>query len=325
MFQIKHYETLETFNNERNNLEPPYIAYVEEIGTVFYYKYRVLCIKQKDIPTMTYEVVDLGLPSGTLWADRNVGATSPEDYGFYFQWGDVTPYTVDGVGEITPAKLVELMNTIIFPKLGIDIEATVDNVGTILEQFGITGTDLINTPTVSIGYSFDKIFNWETYNKIDQIISYDEHGNPNEFKKYSEGKLTVLEPIDDAATVHMGSNYRTPTHTEIYELIDNTTQTFIDLDGNEYSKEQAQNGVIEQFKLKGVRFTGSNGNSIFIPAANRIEIRSTYINGGWGCYHANDLFDSDSYEGFYFNYEGDVYQGLDYRYYPQSVRGVLKQ
>lgn len=28
--------------------------------------------------------VDLGLPSGTLWADRNVGANTPEDNGDYF-------------------------------------------------------------------------------------------------------------------------------------------------------------------------------------------------------------------------------------------------
>ena len=35
--------------------------------------------------------VDLGLPSGTLWADRNVGADSPEDYGDYFAWGETKP------------------------------------------------------------------------------------------------------------------------------------------------------------------------------------------------------------------------------------------
>ncbi len=37
------------------------------------------------------EAVDLGLPSGTLWANMNVGATSPEDYGDYFAWGETTP------------------------------------------------------------------------------------------------------------------------------------------------------------------------------------------------------------------------------------------
>ena len=38
-------------------------------------------------PTPTYESVDLGLPSGTLWARYNVGATSETDYGDYYQYG----------------------------------------------------------------------------------------------------------------------------------------------------------------------------------------------------------------------------------------------
>ena len=36
--------------------------------------------------------VDLGLPSGTLWATCNIGASSPEDYGDYFAWGETTGY-----------------------------------------------------------------------------------------------------------------------------------------------------------------------------------------------------------------------------------------
>ena len=35
--------------------------------------------------------VDLGLPSGLLWATCNVGADNPEDYGDYFAWGETTP------------------------------------------------------------------------------------------------------------------------------------------------------------------------------------------------------------------------------------------
>ena len=41
-----------------------------------------------------HEYVDLGLPSGTLWATCNVGANSPEEYGDYFAWGEVTPKEV---------------------------------------------------------------------------------------------------------------------------------------------------------------------------------------------------------------------------------------
>lgn len=38
--------------------------------------------------------VDLGLPSGTIWATRNVGASAPEDYGDYFAWGETEPKSV---------------------------------------------------------------------------------------------------------------------------------------------------------------------------------------------------------------------------------------
>ena len=41
----------------------------------------------------THEYVDLGLPSGTLWATCNVGASSPEEYGDYFAWGETKPKT----------------------------------------------------------------------------------------------------------------------------------------------------------------------------------------------------------------------------------------
>ena len=34
------------------------------------------------------EYVDLGLPSGMLWATYNIGANVPEDYGDYFAWGE---------------------------------------------------------------------------------------------------------------------------------------------------------------------------------------------------------------------------------------------
>jgi len=46
-----------------------------------------------------YVFVDLGLPSGTKWADRNVGASGPEEYGLYFSWGNVDGHVYsDGSG-----------------------------------------------------------------------------------------------------------------------------------------------------------------------------------------------------------------------------------
>ncbi len=50
----------------------------------------------KSVPPTTdplngHEYVDLGLTSGTLWATCNVGATSPEQAGDYFAWGETEP------------------------------------------------------------------------------------------------------------------------------------------------------------------------------------------------------------------------------------------
>ena len=39
----------------------------------------------------SHDYVNLGLPSGTLWATCNVGATTPEGYGDYFAWGETQP------------------------------------------------------------------------------------------------------------------------------------------------------------------------------------------------------------------------------------------
>ena len=40
---------------------------------------------------LDHTYVDLGLPSGLLWATCNLGANNPEDYGDYFAWGETQP------------------------------------------------------------------------------------------------------------------------------------------------------------------------------------------------------------------------------------------
>ena len=41
-----------------------------------------------------HDYVDLGLPSGTLWATCNIGASKPEDYGDHFAWGETKSKSV---------------------------------------------------------------------------------------------------------------------------------------------------------------------------------------------------------------------------------------
>ena len=48
---------------------------------------------ESEYTTSRTQFIDLGLPSGTLWADRNIGAEAPEDYGDHFRWGETTPFT----------------------------------------------------------------------------------------------------------------------------------------------------------------------------------------------------------------------------------------
>lgn len=49
------------------------------------------CTKPDSVIEFDHDFVDLGLPSGTLWATCNVGAETPEDCGDYFSWGETDP------------------------------------------------------------------------------------------------------------------------------------------------------------------------------------------------------------------------------------------
>ena len=51
--------------------------------------------KQIDELKGPYEYVDLGLSSGTKWANMNIGAEKETDYGLFFQWGDTVGYDED--------------------------------------------------------------------------------------------------------------------------------------------------------------------------------------------------------------------------------------
>ena len=77
-----------TLENLNVGTEYYYRAYVKFLanGTV---KYGALSSFTTLVPkTVGHDYVDLGLPSGTLWATCNVGADKPEDCGGYYAWGE---------------------------------------------------------------------------------------------------------------------------------------------------------------------------------------------------------------------------------------------
>ena len=72
--------------NRGGVLDVPNVSFVDEDNSVRY-------LLKLDFTHNGYEYVDLGLPSGLKWATCNIGASSPEEYGLYFAWGETTGYT----------------------------------------------------------------------------------------------------------------------------------------------------------------------------------------------------------------------------------------
>ena len=71
-----------------------------EVGKRYYYRayFRTHHGQAKNFTTKKVtagEYVDLGLPSGTLWGTKNVGAQSPTEIGLFFQWADTKGYKND--------------------------------------------------------------------------------------------------------------------------------------------------------------------------------------------------------------------------------------
>ena len=70
-------------------LNKPNVSFINELGDIKYLS--------KPDSYNGYEYVDLGLSSGLKWATCNVGATSPEQTGLYFAWGETIGYTANQV------------------------------------------------------------------------------------------------------------------------------------------------------------------------------------------------------------------------------------
>lgn len=133
--------------------------------------------EEKEDEEYTFHAVNLGL--SVMWASANVGADTPEDFGYYFAPGE------------TSAK---------------------------------------------------ELYSWDNYKygtSADNLTKYNE-----------KDTLTTLTADDDAATVNLGSQWRTPTVEEWTALKDSCEWIWT-----------LQNDVM------GYLVVGQNGNSIFLPAA----------------------------------------------------------
>ena len=89
----KTYKTLNSvYGDVGNTIKPGSKKIVWDVLSEFEtFKFAEVQFKVESNFYNGHEYVDLGLPSGTLWATCNVGASKPEEYGDYFAWGETKP------------------------------------------------------------------------------------------------------------------------------------------------------------------------------------------------------------------------------------------
>jgi len=191
----------------------------------------------------TVEWIDLGLPSGLLWAKCNLGATTPEGYGNYYAWGETQPK-----------------------------------------------------------YEYT----WETYTYGDYDGAYHLYKYNTSDSYGTVDNKTTLEAMDDAATAALGTGARIPTYDDWVELRSNTT--------GEWTQ---QNGV------NGWKFTATNGNTLFLPAAGYRDGSSLCNDGTDGGYWSSSLLSDypDGARSFFLRWDGS-YMSDSRRRYGVSVRAV---
>ena len=99
--------TAENMHLSTSNWSEPFVCVVTDLEPATNYHVRAYALRgleyyygeDKSFSTMSiggedidgHSWVDLGLPSGTLWATCNVGANAPEEFGYYFAWGEIQP------------------------------------------------------------------------------------------------------------------------------------------------------------------------------------------------------------------------------------------
>ncbi len=179
-----------------------------------------------DTSSSIHSYVDLGLPSGTLWATYNIGATKPEEFGDYFSWGEVET-----------------------------------------KESYLTSN-----------------YKWGT--------------SKTGFTKYTTASTELtLFPEDDAATVNWGDDWRMATIDDVQELVDNCKIERTELNG-----------------VSGMKFSGDNGASIFIPQTGRYDDNGFYNGGIFGFWTSSLLSELDEYAYNVYMWGNVVYYGEKFSY-----------
>ncbi len=239
------------------------------------------------------KAVDLGLPSGTKWADMNVGAASEADNGILFVWGDITGSQIAPVNYIDVTKQAsaeDLFNkykaseqstgylydtTCVYKEeiTGVVISDSAEFVALVDKRFNevkakITGKSEILSKNGETGYSI-------VINSIDSTAFkyYQSNAGFDKEKGADYNGIAIYDLIANAkldpATANWGSAWSMPTKEQMKELIDNCTW---------------------EFEANGYRVKSkANDNSIFLPAAGFRYGNEVVGNGTAGYYASGSI------------------------------------
>lgn len=195
-----------------------------------------------DDPSDSHEYVDLGLPSGTLWATCNIGAENITDYGDYFAWGETSGYN-------SGKTSFEVATYSYYKENKPDTIIEKDEQG-------------FETKTITYHKGYTKYVKSKDASKNGYDGLYDDK--------------TTLESIDDAATINWGSKWQIPTKTQWTELISNCTWTWCILNDVKGCKVIATNGNYIFLPAAGYRSSSNAGGSGFYWSSNLDSLRESY-------------------------------------------------
>ena len=269
------------------------------------------------------QAVDLGLPSGTKWANMNVGASSETDNGILFIWGDITgtqisPSNTTSYTDVKDAtSLADLFDMY---KAAQKVGYVLDTTNVYIEAVSplVNGLDYWTKDSVTVDgkkYSrFDALV-LEKYNAV--APKYDGHRVADFSKIDEDGYVIDFDVIDSTAinyyesTKTGGNDYKEDSYK--YKTFAGTTISgapIYNLIGDaKYDPATANWGANWQMptteQLKELMekcdwvFTGTgykvtskvegNNNSIFLPAAGYRFGEKWYGNGNAGYYASGEI------------------------------------
>ena len=243
------------------------------------------------------EYVDLGLSSGRKWAACNIGSCTHEGFGTFFAWAETEPKTTYCWHSYKYA-----FNPKFYPE-NPPSSAIPNSDDTLHHEPGSNGLPNLgffkyNTKAAYFAYEGGAVTG------PNGVVEGPDGVNSIYVPTYDDSNL----PIDDAAYVNWGEDWRMPTAQEWRDLLNETTKT-----------REVVNGV------GGVRFTGQNGNSIFLPFAGVYggPMHSFYYGCGnqpHGEYWSNEIDTIRPYQA-YILYFDDKDHAQDPGTFPNGVVG----